>query len=258
MAVRVTLALVLAAPTRLAAPSTVARPGVVPAARARERALARATVGDVDPFEATPSAAPRERRNKYAQFSRADDEYGARLERGELGGPVERKSRVRRRPITLRRAPSEPRERGVITYPDAAAVDPTDPTTFGFCEIGRVVGAHGVRGDVKVQSDTDFATERLCTPGVRYLKVPTRRAPREVVVTSGVLARTLKEGLGAIYIVRIEGVEDRDDADALRGCTLFTRDGPAPASLARDRDEYLVREVVGRSARTSTCPRAGS
>lgn len=221
------------------------RAGHRPMAPAQLHARARAAEGAPAPAVQAPAEAKRERKNKYAQFSRADDEYGAKLERGELGGPVQLKSRIRRRPPTSRGDALQTRERGVVEYPDASAVDPDDPSTFGFCEIGRLIGAHGVHGHVKVQSDTDFAVDRLCTPGARYLKTPRRRAPREVVVTSGVLAKTLKEGHGAIYILRIEGVEDREDAHALKGCTLFARESMTPASLQRERDEYLVRELVG-------------
>lgn len=229
--------------------SSLTPPSASPAARStprfQSRTRVRAAEGGAEPAGSAPAEARRERKNKYAQFSLADDEYGAKLERGELGGPVELKSRLRRRPPTSRGPSLQTRERGVVQYPDASSVDPTDPSTFGFCEIGRIIGAHGVHGEVKVQSDTDFAVDRLCTPGVRYLKTPRRRAPREVVVSAGCLAKTLKEGQGAVYILRIEGVADREEAHALKGCTLFVRAESTPASLDRSADEYLVRELAG-------------
>ncbi|KAJ1627202.1 hypothetical protein T492DRAFT_909465 [Pavlovales sp. CCMP2436] len=196
-----------------------------------------------EPSTATeaPAKERREKRNKYAEFSRADDEYGAKFERGELGGPDQKKSRVRRRPISSR----GDAERDLVVYPDAGAIDPQDPSSFGFCEIGRVIGAHGVNGYLKVQSDTDFGEQRLCTPGARYLKLPTRRAPREVVISSGSRAKTLPAGLGAIFIVRMDGVDGREDAHALKGCVLYVREDDTPTRLAREEQEYLVREIVG-------------
>jgi 16S rRNA processing protein RimM len=194
--------------------------------------------------EADTAAGKRERRNKYAEYSHADEGFGAKFERGELGGPVQKKSRVRRRPIP-NRARGASRERGKTLYPDSSAVDPSDPSTFGFCEIGRVVGAHGVRGQVKVLSDSDFGEERLCTPGERYLKTPNRRAPREVAIVAGVRAKQLKEGQGAIYLVQLEGVDDREGAEALKGCAMFARLEAVPSALDAQRDEYLVRQLVG-------------
>ena len=75
-------------------------------------------------------------------------------------------------------AAEQPRERNVWLYPDAASVDQRDPTTFGFVEIGRVLGAHGVRGELKVATESDFALERLCKPGPRWLRRPRRRLLR--------------------------------------------------------------------------------
>lgn len=42
------------------------------------------------------------------------------------------------------------RERGTIEYPDVSDFDPYDPTTFGFVEVGQILGAHGVKGEMKV------------------------------------------------------------------------------------------------------------
>jgi 16S rRNA processing protein RimM len=202
------------------------------------------TAGGAGPSATEEVGKRRERVNKYAEFSLADDGYGAQFERGELGGPVAKKSRVRRRPVASRGLDG-PRQRDKVVYPDASAVDPTDPATFGFCEIGRVLGAHGVQGQLKVLSDSDFGPERLCTAGMRYLKTPNRRAPREVALLSGVLAKTLKDGQGAVYIVRLDGVDDREDAHALKGCVLFARLEDTPDSVAPERDEFMVRQLVG-------------
>lgn len=47
------------------------------------------------------------------------------------------------------------------------------------------MGAHGVKGEVKVRSSTDFVVTRLCTPGVKHVKAPNRRFPRELVLLGG-------------------------------------------------------------------------
>jgi hypothetical protein len=42
------------------------------------------------------------------------------------------------------------RDRGSVLFPDEVDIDPYDPTTFGFMEVGVVLGAHGVKGELKV------------------------------------------------------------------------------------------------------------
>lgn len=36
-----------------------------------------------------------------------------------------------------------------------------------------------------MRSSTDFAVQRLCTPGVKYIKAPNRRFPRDVDLLGG-------------------------------------------------------------------------
>ena len=75
-------------------------------------------------------------------------------------------------------------QRSKWEYPDAAQVDQRDPSTFGFTEIGVVVGAHGTRGELKVNSDSDFGTERLCKRASHGCGAQ-RRAPREMRLVKG-------------------------------------------------------------------------
>lgn len=72
-----------------------------------------------------------------------------------------------------------------LQFPDNGKIDPNDPTTFGYTEIGRIIGAHGVHGMVKIYCTTDFPEQRLCSPGIRHLKPLKRRAPRQVVLLEG-------------------------------------------------------------------------
>lgn len=43
-----------------------------------------------------------------------------------------------------------------FVFPDNKYIDPNDPASFGFIEIGTVVGAHGVHGEIKVKSSSGF------------------------------------------------------------------------------------------------------
>ena len=63
--------------------------------------------------------------------------------------------------------------------------DARDPSTFGFQELGRVVGAHGVRGSLRVDAPSAVDVEMaLSAAGLRYLRLASRRTPRPVVVQS--------------------------------------------------------------------------
>lgn len=83
-------------------------------------------------------------------------------------------------------------------------------------EVGRVSKAHGVRGEVVVE----LLSERLerVEPGARLLA-----GGRELVVATSRptgSAGGRRTARGALFLVRFEGVADRDAADALRGLRL--------------------------------------
>ncbi len=167
--------------------------------------------------------------NKYAQHSKAEqvqknlkfsNTKTTAAARPPHGGAVEQQDARAERSA----ASSATRERARWAYPDASRVDQKDPSTFGFSEVGYVQGAHAVRGELRIKTDSDFAEERLCTPGPLWLRRPNRRAPREVRLLDG------RRGPGGrdVYLVRLAGVSTREDADALRGSTLFVRREIAP------------------------------
>lgn len=86
----------------------------------------------------------------------------------------------------------------------------TDPTRRIL--VGRIHGAFGVRGEVKLESLTE-------PPGnlVRYQPWILRDAVGREREVSGAKARVGGKGL----IGTLPGIEDRDAADALRGAELF-------------------------------------
>lgn len=91
-------------------------------------------------------------------------------------------------------------------------------------EVGRVVRAHGLTGEVAVKLVTD-REERL--------------APGTVLRTSSdTLEVASSRPYQAGFLVQFVGVEDRNAAEALRGATLF-----APA--LEDPDAYWVHELIG-------------
>lgn len=78
--------------------------------------------------------------------------------------------------------------------------------------LGRVIGAFGVRGEVKLESFTEPREQIL-----RYQPWTLRDARGGEREVSGVRARQTAKGI----VARFPGIEDRDAAEALRGCELF-------------------------------------
>lgn len=93
-------------------------------------------------------------------------------------------------------------------------------------DIGRVVKAHGLRGEVVVDATSD---------------VPGRYDPGERVAVDGV-DRTISSSRAhqGRLLVLFEGITDRAGAEALRGATLA-----APPVDLSDSDTYFVHELVG-------------
>jgi 16S rRNA processing protein RimM len=109
-----------------------------------------------------------------------------------------------------------------------------------WLEIGRIVAPQGLNGEVRVYPDTDFP-ERFLEPGDRWLLKAGQAKPEPVRLLTG---RDLP-GKG-LYVIKLEGVNYRDQAEALRNAKLMV---PASDRLALDPDEYHVADLVGLEVR---------
>lgn len=78
--------------------------------------------------------------------------------------------------------------------------------------LGRVVGAFGVRGELKLESHTEPKAQVL-----RYQPWILRDAQGGERELDGVRGRDTAKGL----VVRFPGIEDRDSAEALRGTEVY-------------------------------------
>ena len=103
--------------------------------------------------------------------------------------------------------------------------------------IGRIVGAHGLNGHVKVYPESDFP-ERFLIPGERWLQKPGKE-PIPGQLTSGRYLDGSKN-----YLVKLAGVDYRDQAEDLRSAQLLV---PAGDRLPLDPGEFHVDDLVGLS-----------
>ncbi|MDJ0714468.1 MAG: ribosome maturation factor RimM [Prochloraceae cyanobacterium] len=104
-----------------------------------------------------------------------------------------------------------------------------------WLEIGTITAPHGLKGQLKVAPDTDFP-ERFEVPGQRWLKYDDRTLPQPIELLGGYQV----PGKNA-YVIELEGIEDRSQAEMLRGCKLLV---PASDRFPLEEDEYHVSDLI--------------
>lgn len=111
---------------------------------------------------------------------------------------------------------------------------------LALIEIGTIVSPHGIKGEVKVYTDSDFP-ERFKTPGKRLLKRPNQNRYEWVTLKRGYYL----PGKG-LYVVSFEEVQDRNEAEALRKSKLFVekRDRPTLEENEYHFDDLLNLAVI--------------
>ena len=107
--------------------------------------------------------------------------------------------------------------------------------------VGRVVKAHGITGEVVVDVRTDDPETRFAR-GTSLRARAKGGAERRLVVDSS-------RPHGGRLLVRLDGVADRDGADALRG-TLFLVDSSELPPI-EDPDEFYDHQLEGLRVRTT-------
>lgn len=94
----------------------------------------------------------------------------------------------------------------------------------------------GVKGELKVQLDTDFAEARIQPNSTLYIRKPSRLTPRPIKITSG------RHQNSDIYLINIESIKSRISASSLKSYNIYVKSNDRPVLLE---NEYLVRDLVG-------------
>jgi len=102
--------------------------------------------------------------------------------------------------------------------------------------VGRVAKSHGIKGELVVEVRTDEPEDRFAVGSVLR-----GRKPRESTLKSYTV-EAARDHSGRL-LLRLEGVSDRGDADALRG-TLFVIDS-SELEPSDDPDEFYDHELEG-------------
>jgi len=104
--------------------------------------------------------------------------------------------------------------------------------TDGLITVGRILGAHGIKGWVRIRSFTD-PEEQLFDYSPLYLMQKTKREAFEVEIR-----KALTKG----WSVKLKGVDDRNEAELLKGIDIAM---PAATLPELAEDEYYWRDLIG-------------
>ncbi|PSB06313.1 ribosome maturation factor RimM [Pleurocapsa sp. CCALA 161] len=102
--------------------------------------------------------------------------------------------------------------------------------------VGTITSPQGLKGELRVYSDSDFP-ERFTKAGTRWLQHPDTGAITEVQLKGGRYL-TGKN----LYVIKLEGVEDRRQAEEFRNYQLLVDRSDRPKL---SKDEYHVADLVG-------------
>ncbi|GGF80522.1 ribosome maturation factor RimM [Paenibacillus albidus] len=101
--------------------------------------------------------------------------------------------------------------------------------------VGKLVNTHGIRGEIKVLSHTDFPEVRFA-PGKKLMVIPADGAPKfEVIVDSS------REHKG-MYIVKLQGYTNINQIEKYKGSLLKV---PSDDLVELPENEYYFHHIVG-------------
>jgi 16S rRNA processing protein RimM len=105
-----------------------------------------------------------------------------------------------------------------------------------WIEIGKIVAAQGLDGEVRVNPNSDFP-ERFLEPGTRWLLQPGQSEPQPIELLEGrqIPGRSL-------YVLELEGIENREQAEALRNSTLLVSKNDRPHL---EENEFYLLDLIG-------------
>lgn len=104
-----------------------------------------------------------------------------------------------------------------------------------WLEIGTIVAAQGLKGEMRVYSESDFP-ERFEQPGKRWLLPLNSVQVQEIELLTGRYVPGK-----SIYVVQLAGIQDRDQAEALRGAKILV---PLSDRPQLEEDEYHIADLV--------------
>lgn len=106
--------------------------------------------------------------------------------------------------------------------------------------LGRIVKAFGIRGELKFHPAADFWAEALHSTRLRM------ESPDEDVAAREVVFKKVRPH-GTSYVVSMDGIDDRNGAEALVGCEVFLDDADIDVDLP---EHPLPYQLIGLTVAT--------
>ena len=100
--------------------------------------------------------------------------------------------------------------------------------------VGLITSCHGIKGQVKVKSLSDFE-ERFLKPGIRWLQKE-NEPPSKIELTSG-----FKQPGKEIFIVKLQGINTRSEAEQLKKFKILVKTNKLPKLK---KEEFHLLELV--------------
>jgi len=106
--------------------------------------------------------------------------------------------------------------------------------------VGLITSCHGINGQVKVKSLSDFE-ERFLKPGMRWLQKD-NEPPSEIELISG-----FRQPGKEIFIVKIQGINTRNQAEQIKKFKLLVKTDKLPKLK---KEEFHLLELINLEVKT--------
>ena len=106
--------------------------------------------------------------------------------------------------------------------------------------VGLITSCHGIKGQLKVKSLTDFE-ERFLKPGMRWLQKE-NEPPLEMKLTSG-----FRQPGRETFIISLEGINTRNDAEQLKKFKILVKIDNLPRL---QKEEFHLLELINLQVKT--------
>ena len=106
--------------------------------------------------------------------------------------------------------------------------------------VGLITSCHGIKGQLKVKSLTDFE-ERFLKPGMRWLQKD-NEPPSEIELISG-----FKQPGKKTFIVKLQGINTRNHAEQLKKFKILVKTDKLPKL---EKEEFHLLELINLEVKT--------
>ena len=106
--------------------------------------------------------------------------------------------------------------------------------------VGLITSCHGINGQVKVKSLSDF-DERFLKPGMRWLQKE-NETPSKIKLLSG-----FKQPGKETFIVKLQGINTRNHAERMKKFKILVKTDKLPKL---NKDEFHLLELINLKVRT--------